>query len=109
MNPEEPEDAHPTERPSQEKPSTQAEVEHAIREVMERVLLLEPGIAAAVDFDQSGVLTSLGVTSIDAFELIVSVEERFGFEFDDQELNPGLVDPLNKLVTAVSSKLNVTS
>jgi acyl carrier protein len=54
-------------------------------------------------------LTSLGVTSIDAFELIVSVEERFGFEFDDQELNPGLVDPLKKLVTAVSSKLKVAS
>ena len=55
----------------------------------------------------SGILTSLGATSIDAFELIVSVEERFGFEFDDQELNPDLVDPLGRLVTSVCQKIGV--
>lgn len=109
MDPEQSEDANQSQPTSEKMPATRAEVEQAIREVMERVLLIEPEVAAKLDFNQLGLLTSLGVTSIDAFELIVSVEERFGFEFDDQELTPGLVDPLEKLATAVCAKLNLIS
>lgn len=109
MNSDKSEDAAQAERSSGRMPTNRTEVEQAIREVMERVLLIESEIAAQINFAQTGLLSSLGVTSIDAFELIVSVEERFDFEFDDQELNPGLVDPLDRLVYAVSAKLNLTS
>ena len=89
------------------RPSSRREVELAVRKIMETVLLLDPDIAAKAEFETLGTLVSLGVTSIDAFELIVSVEEHFGFEFDDRELSPELVEPLSKLVTAVCAKLNV--
>ena len=88
-------------------PSNRDDVERAIRQLMVDVLLIDPEQAAMVSMETSGILTSLGATSIDAFELIVSVEERFGFEFDDQELNPDLVDPLGRLVTSVCQKIGV--
>jgi acyl carrier protein len=89
------------------RPATRGDVEQVIRGLMVTVLLLDTGLVAKADLDEPGLLTSLGVTSIDSFELIVSVEERLGFEFDDQELNAELVDPLSKLVAASCQKLAV--
>lgn len=90
-------------------PSKRNDVEQAIRQLMVEVLLVDPEQAASFSLEESGALTSLGVTSIDAFELIVSIEERFGFEFDDQELSLDIVDSLGQLVTAVCQKIGVAA
>lgn len=89
------------------KPANRNEVEQAVRKLMGEVLLIDTEQAAGIDMEEPGVLTALGVTSIDAFELIVSIEELFGFEFDDQELSPDLVDPLSQLVGSVCRKIGV--
>lgn len=86
-----------------------SDVERIIRDLMAEVTLVDADVAIQADFSQNGLLTSLGVTSIDAFELIVSAEERFGFEFDDVELKPELVDPVDKLVRAICGKLGIAA
>jgi len=88
--------------------SVKSDVEAGIKSLLTEVLFIDAETVPSLDMNEIGLLTKLGVNSIDAFELIVCVEERFGFEFSDEELNPQLVDPLNQLVLEVCRKLNIT-
>ena len=84
-------------------------MERTVYEMLEKVLLLESDVIRGIDLKRPGQLTHLGVSSIDTFELIVSVEELFGFEFADQELNPELVDPLEKFILTICRKIGVSN
>ncbi len=88
-------------------PTTRTEVENGIRQLLVDVLLIDAEIAKTINWEEHGVLASLGVNSIDAFDFLVSVEERFGFEFDDRELKSDLIDPLKRLILAACLKLNI--
>lgn len=94
---------------SPERSFTRSDVERTVREIIQRVLLLEPEVVQGIDLNRIGQLAHLGVSSIDTFELIISVEEQFGFEFSDHELTPELVDPLNKFISAICQKIEATT
>jgi acyl carrier protein len=43
----------------------------------------------------------LGANSIDALEMILSVEDRFAIQFEDEHLRPELVDSLERFVDEI--------
>ncbi|KPA92135.1 MULTISPECIES: acyl carrier protein [Pseudomonas] len=49
-------------------------------------------------------ISSLGLNSIDALQLLIQVETEFGFNIEDEELSIDLVDSLERLETFVASK-----
>ena len=42
-------------------------------------------------------INELGINSIDAMEILVTVEGEFGIEIDDEDLNSDLIQSLRKL------------
>jgi acyl carrier protein len=88
-------------------PATREEVDQMIRRLTVETLMLEDVQPESIDPNQQDFLIVLGANSIDALELMLAVEERLGFEFDDDELNPGLVSTLDHFVTVVCKKLGV--
>lgn len=57
------------------------------------------------DLDGKDLITELGLTSIDALEILVSVEIEFGIEVADEDLNQALIASLERLEAYVSEKL----
>ncbi|CRI58575.1 acyl carrier protein [Pseudomonas sp. CCOS 191] len=49
-------------------------------------------------------ISSLGLNSIDALQLLIQVETEFGFNIEDEELSIDLVDSLERLETFVAGK-----
>lgn len=73
-----------------------------------RVLLLEvtevdidPNL---VDFDEALLDGNLGMDSAEILTYVQEIEERFGFEFDDDDLNPEVLSSLWSLAEFVSGK-----
>jgi acyl carrier protein len=90
-------------------PKTCEEVEQFIRHLTVDTLMLEGVDPASIDPNEQDFLIALGANSIDALELMISVEERLGFEFGDDELNAELVSTLNHFVSVVCNKLEITA
>ncbi len=63
----------------------------------------------SLEANRQDYIMSLGATSIDTLELIITAEERCGIEFDDDELKPQLVETLDSFVNAVCGKLGITA
>jgi acyl carrier protein len=80
-------------------------VELVVRQITVQTLMLEDVAPEDIDRNTKDFLIDLGGTSIDALELIVSVEERFGIEFPDSQLNAQLVETLAGFVKSVCEKL----
>ena len=61
----------------------------------------------AEDIDESASLfeEGLGLDSIAIVELISSIEQHFGFEFSDSELNPEFFSNLRVLANFIASKM----
>ena len=71
-----------------------------------RVLLLEvmevdidPNL---IDLDEALLDSNLGMDSAEILTYVQEIEERFGFEFDDDDLNPELLSSLRSLAEFVS-------
>ena len=71
-----------------------------------RVLLLEvievdiePDL---VDLDEALLDGNLGMDSAEILTYVQEIEERFGFEFDDDDLNPEVLSSLRSLAEFVS-------
>lgn len=90
-------------------PSSATSVELEIRRITVATLMLENVAPEDIDRNAKDFLIDLGGTSIDALELIVSVEERFGIEFPDSQLNAQLVETLAGFVKSVCEKLQGVS
>lgn len=76
-------------------------VDRDIRRLVVDLLVLENRTPESLPADEPDFLTALGANSIDALELIISVEEHFGLEFQDNELRPDLVTTLNGFIDEV--------
>lgn len=73
-----------------------------------RVLLLEvtevdidPNL---IDLDEVLLDGNLGMDSAEILTYVQEIEERFGFEFDDDDLNPEVLSSLRSLAEFVSGK-----
>ena len=73
-----------------------------------RVLLLEvtemdidPGL---VDLDEALLDGNLGMDSAEILTYVQEIEDRFGFEFDDDDLNPEVLSSLRSLAEFVSGR-----
>jgi acyl carrier protein len=88
-------------------PSSRAEVDCFVRELTVEMLMLDDVAPQSINAQEQGFLIALGANSIDVLELIITVEERLGFEFDDDELNADLVATLNHFVSAICGKLGL--
>jgi acyl carrier protein len=89
------------------KPKDRAEVDSAIRRMIVAALMLDVK-PEDIPADKEDFVIALGANSIDALELIMSVEERFKFEFDDSQLNPDLMLTLDHFVSQVCTRIGVT-
>ena len=76
-----------------------------------RVLLLEvtemdidPDL---VDLDEALLDGNLGMDSAEILTYVQEIEERFGFEFDDDDLNPEVLSSLRSLTEFVSRAISV--
>ena len=92
---------------SPERPTTREQVETVYRTMVVKILMLEDVKPEDIDDEREDFIIELGANSIDALELIISVEERFGFEFDDEELKPELMLTLRHFVDQVCGKLDI--
>ena len=92
---------------NQVRPTTAEEVEQILRHMIVEILMLDGVSPEALEADKPGFIMALGASSIDTLELIISVEERLGFEFEDHELGPDLVETLAHFRSEVCKKLGI--
>ena len=88
------------------RPTSPSEVENIVRQMIVSTLMLEHVAPESLNSDEPDFIVRLGANSIDTLELIISVEERFGFEFDDDEINRDLLCTLKHFVNQIWKKLN---
>lgn len=73
-----------------------------------RVLLLEVTEVDIdtnlIDLDEALLDGNLGMDSAEILTYVQEIEERFGFEFDDDDLNPEVLSSLRSLAEFVSGK-----
>ena len=81
------------------------DVERVLGELIVTLLKLTDTSQNDIRFDQPHYFAELGATSIDTLELFLAVEQKFGFQFDETELNPGLLITLDGFVDLICSKL----
>jgi acyl carrier protein len=84
-------------------------VERDIREIIVKLLMLRDVALEDIRLSQPNFFTNLGATSIDTLELFLAVEKKFGFQFGETELNPGLLVTLDCFVDLVYTKLHGNS
>ena len=78
------------------------EIEARVRELIKEVVEL------TVPIEEVGIeddLMNLGMDSINSIKVIVAIEEEFGFEFDDEDLNFENFRNIRKLVSYIESRV----
>jgi len=82
-----------------------SDIERAIREIIVNLLKLTDMAPEDIQLSRPNFFAEMGATSIDTLELFLAVEENFGFQFDETELNPGLLNTLDGFVDLVVTKV----
>ena len=57
-----------------------------------------------IDLDEALLDGNLGMDSVEILTYVQEIEERFGFEFDDDDLNPEVLSSLRSLAEFVSRR-----
>ena len=78
-----------------------AAIEDRLRQIVVSSLRLSKHAEEIKGLD---LIAELGVTSIDALEILINVEMEFGIEIPDEDLNVGLVASLTNLATYVEQR-----
>ena len=79
-----------------------AEIERRLREIVVRALRLSK---KADEIQGVDLIAEMGVTSIDALEILINVEMEFGIEVADADLSQGLVASIPELAIYVEGRL----
>jgi acyl carrier protein len=82
-----------------------SDIERIIRQMIVSLLNLTDMVPEDISLSQPNFFTEMGATSIDTLELFLAVEQNFGFQFDETELNPGLLNTLDGFVDLVFTKI----
>lgn len=69
-----------------------------VKDLIGELNIIEEG--QLIDEDAS-LCDEYGINSIIIIELVMKIEERFGIEFDDSELNHHQLDTVNKIVELI--------
>jgi acyl carrier protein len=78
------------------------QVEQRLRQIIVRSLRSTKQANEIVGKD---LVSELGITSIDALEILINVEMEFNIEIADEDLSAALVSSLNNLTTYVGQRL----
>lgn len=76
------------------------EIRKQLIEVIKEVVKLDTGLEIPTD----NLFDSLEMDSLMAIELLVSVEQRFEIEIDDEDLNMDLLESLDSLLDYIVKK-----
>jgi acyl carrier protein len=87
-------------------PSAKSEIERRLRQIIVRSLRSS---RAAEDIVGQDLVAELGVTSIDALEILINVEMEFNIEIHDEDLSASLVSSLSNLATYVGKRIGPTA
>jgi acyl carrier protein len=79
-----------------------ADIEQRLRDIIVRALRLSK---RSDEIDGADLVTEVGVTSIDALEVLINVEMEFGIEIADEDLNLRLVSSLPNLTSYVAERV----
>ena len=71
--------------------------------ILEIIKKLLPGVETDNVARDAG-LNELGLNSLTFVELVVSIEQKYGFEFEDDMLSLEMLNNLDSLVNYISSK-----
>lgn len=80
-----------------------ATIEERLLEVFKKTIEPENGSASA-----KSDLAALGINSITYVKLVVAIEEEFGFEFDDEDLEVGKFESLNSIISYIENKVQAS-
>ncbi len=74
------------------------------RQIAEVVLKAMRSKLTVEDLLGRNLVSELGITSVDALEILISIEIAFGIEVRDEDLGSGLVENLEKLQAYVLAR-----
>lgn len=78
------------------------EIEKSLRKIIKKVVELSKSVEEIGNDDD---LTELGMNSITAIELVVEVEEKYNFEFNDEDLLVDNFKTINRLVSYIEKRI----
>lgn len=78
------------------------EIEKSLRKIIKEVLELSKPVEEICNDDD---LSELGMNSITAIELVVEVEEKYDFEFNDEDLLVDNFKTINRLVSYIEKRI----
>lgn len=77
------------------------EIKNKLREILVQALRLKISPAEVGD---SGLVSKLGIDSINSLEVLIWVEDAFGITIQDEDLSPQLIDSLDNLASYVAGR-----
>lgn len=78
------------------------DIETRIKEIMVEYI---DGINDTSEISNDADLFALGINSVTGIRIFVAIENEFGFEFDDNNLNPETFGSVNQLSNYVKQKI----
>ena len=80
------------------------EIKSKLKEVITRVLLLD---CDSEMIKENDLILTYGLNSLDSLEILIEVEEEFGIQVDEDDLDSSLVDSLDNLADYIMLKQNM--
>ena len=71
-----------------------------------RNIFTERGIYIGEEIKEDTALQELGVDSLQLVDILISIEEEFGIELDETDLDPSNLNEIGDLVRVINSKIN---
>ncbi len=77
--------------------------ERAVEERVKDVLVAQLGVAEGEVKETANIYDDLGADSLDAVEVLMAMEEEFGFEISDEEAE--IIKTVGEIITAIKKKI----
>lgn len=79
------------------------EIESKIKKILTENLEIE---ISEEDIVGDDLISELGINSVDAISIFISIEDVFGITIDDEDLSADLISSLNKISQYIMSKMS---
>lgn len=79
------------------------EIESKIKKILTENLEIE---ISEEDIVGDDLISELGINSVDAISIFISIEDVFGITIDDEDLSADLISSLNKISQYIISKMS---
>ena len=81
------------------------DIEERIKAILVRELEIETSVVDGVDANTPLLGRGIGLDSMETLTLVTGIEQEFGVQVEDDELNAGLFETLGALTEYVARKL----